>query len=354
MHSLAPKSPKKEIIPMIKKNKYVLLILTISILFLTACEKAVTDDRGIGGGGSIKPSTTTTIENPEVHTALSSADKVIDPKTARDNTPVCLETTAPGTASDGNDLAVLDYSNYKDGYVMVNYLGSCAKVKLLITGPDGIQNKYDIKNGYAAFPLTGGNGTYEFSVCENISGTKYSVAYATSLDFPDISEFGPYLHPNQYVYYKEDNMVITKGANLAAYCSTDLDVVTNVYDFITQNIVYDYDKANTVASGYISNVDEILQCGTGICLDYAAVMTSMLRSQRIPTRLEVGYVGAENPVYHAWISVYIEDVGWLNGIIQFNGKEWSLVDPTFGASTDPKTLKKYIGDGTNYEISHVY
>ena len=339
---------------MIKKNRLsVLLTLGISLLLLTACEKPVTEEP-IGRPSSSTPQTTTTISNPEVHTALGSSDKVIDSTTSRDNTPVCLETTAPGTLSDGNKLAVIDYSNYKDGYIMVNYLGDCGKVKLLLTGPDGITNKYDIKKGLAAFPLTAGDGKYEISVCENISGTKYSVAYANTLKLDGISEFGPYLHPNQYVYYNKDCKVITKGANLAAYCNTDLEVVTNVYDFITQNIVYDYDKANTVASGYISNVDEILESGTGICLDYSAVMTSMLRSQSIPTRLEVGYVGTDNPVYHAWISVYIEEVGWLNGIIQFNGYEWSLVDPTFGASTDPKTLKKYIGDGSNYEISHVY
>ena len=338
---------------MIKKNRItVLLALSICFLLLVACEKPIEEEPSASPSSVARP--TTTISNPEVNTALSSSDKVISTQTSRDNTPVCLETTAPGTASEGNELAVIDYSNYKDGYIMVNYLGDVSKVKLLITGPDGITNKYDIKKGLAAFPLTAGDGKYEISVCENISGTKYSVAYATTLDLKDISEFGPYLHPNQYVYYDKDTKVVTKGANLAAYCNNDLEVVTNVYDFITQNIVYDYDKANTVASGYISNVDEILECKTGICLDYSAVMASMLRSQSIPTRLEVGYVGTDNPVYHAWISVYIKDVGWLNGIIQFNGYEWSLVDPTFGASTDPKTLKKYIGDGSNYEISHVY
>lgn len=338
---------------MIKKNRItVLLTLIICFLLLVACEKPITEEPIGGPASTARP--TTTISNPEVNTALSSSDKVISTQTSRDNTPVCLETTAPGTATEGNELAVIDYSNYKDGYIMVNYLGEVSKVKLLITGPDGITNKYDIKKGLAAFPLTAGDGKYEISVCENISGTKYSVAYATTLKLTDISEFGPYLHPNQYVYYDKNTKVVTKGANLAAYCNTDLEVVTNVYDFITQNIVYDYNKASTVASGYISNVDEILESKTGICLDYSAVMTSMLRSQSIPTRLEVGYVGTDDPVYHAWISVYIKEVGWLNGIIQFNGYEWSLVDPTFGASTDPKTLKKYIGDGSNYEISHVY
>ena len=66
-------------------------------------------------------------------------------------------------------------------------------------------------------------------------------------------------------------------------------MITRIYDYITQNITYDYDKASDPPTGYTSDVDAILASGTGICLDYAAVMASMLRSQRIPTRLEVGY-----------------------------------------------------------------
>ena len=101
-------------------------------------------------------------------------------------------------------------------------------------------------------------------------------------------------------------------------------------------LLYDYGKASDPPTGYTSDVDAILASGTGICLDYAAVMASMLRSQRIPTRLEVGYA---QDAYHAWISVYTADTGWLNGIIEFDGNVWTLVDPTFGANTDDKTLK---------------
>lgn len=329
------------------RKKVFSLSLTISLcMLLCACDaKPVVplDD----------PGRSIVIDNPEMDTALSSATSVIDTTTLRDNTPNCLETEFPGNSVEENEYAIIDYSNYKEGYIGVNYLGECQKVKLQIVGPNQVTYTYNLKNGYAAFPLTSGDGEYSISVCENIEGNKYSLALKTTLSFEGISEFGPYLYPNQYVYFNSEDKVITKAANLAAYCSTDLDVVTNVYNYIIKNITYDYDKANTVASGYISDVDEILEKGTGICLDYASVMTSMLRSQSIPTRLEVGYVGVDM-VYHAWISVYIEEVGWLNGVIQFNGSEWSLVDPTFGASTNEKKLKEYIGDGSNYSVKYVY
>ena len=80
-------------------------------------------------------------------------------------------------------------------------------------------------------------------------------------------------------------------------------------------------------------------------------MASMLRSQRIPTRLEIGYSGES---YHAWISTYIAEIGWINGIIEFDGRSWILMDPTFAASSSEKALKKFIGDGTNYITEYVY
>ena len=163
--------------------------------------------------------------------------------------------------------------------------------------------------------------------------------------------FSPFLYPNQYVNFTADSKVVAKGQELAEGASSDLEVITRIYDYITQNITYDYDKASDPPTGYTSDVDAILASGTGICLDYAAVMASMLRSQRIPTRLEVGYA---QDAYHAWISVYTADTGWLNGIIEFDGNVWTLVDPTFGANTDDKTLKKFIGDGSNYILQKMY
>ena len=106
-----------------------------------------------------------------------------------------------------------------------------------------------------------------------------------------------------------------------------------------------------MAYGYLPNVDDTLKSGKGICFDYAALMSAMLRSQRIPTKLEVGYAGE---VYHAWISVYLTGTGWIDDIIEFDGQSWSLMDPTFAASSSSSGLKKYIGDGSNYVLKYSY
>lgn len=274
------------------------------------------------------------------------------PTTFRDNTPLCLVPTADGAAETHNDVANIDYSNASCGYVMANYTGTCPKVKLRITGPDDIVYTYDLHGeGYETFPLSSGDGDYNVTIYENISGTNYSTCLFAEISVTLEDEFTAFLYPNQYVNFTADSDTVAMGMELAANAEDDLDVVTNIYDYITSTIIYDYAKASDPPTGYTTDVDEILNSGTGICLDYAAVMASMLRSQRIPTRLEVGYA---QDAYHAWISVYIEEIGWLNGIIEFNGSTWTLVDPTFGANTDDKTLRKFIGDGSNYVLQKMY
>ncbi|MEG1152216.1 MAG: transglutaminase domain-containing protein, partial [Oscillospiraceae bacterium] len=82
------------------------------------------------------------------------------------------------------------------------------------------------------------------------------------------------------------------------------------------------------------------------------VIATMLRTQAIPTRMEFGYAGE---IYHAWISIYIKDKGWIDGTIQFDGKNWKRMDPTF-ADTDKKSKKimKFIDSDSNYTTKYRY
>ena len=94
-----------------------------------------------------------------------------------------------------------------------------------------------------------------------------------------------------------------------------------------------------------------MESGKGICFDYASLMAGLLRSQGIPTKLVVGYSGT---AYHAWISVYLDEAGWVDNIIEFDGSSWSLMDPTLAACNDSSSVKEYIGDGSNYTEKFSY
>lgn len=271
----------------------------------------------------------------------------------RDNTPQVLTPSADGTVVFDNDYASIDASNQSQGYIMVSYSGSCEKVKVQITGPD--QNTYTYlltaRNKYTTFPLSSGNGTYLIQVMENVGGDSYVVSLTHDVDVQIENEFLPFLYPNQYVDFHADSQAVAKGSELAANTWSDLEVVQNIYNFVIKNISYDTEKATSVSYGYIPNVDDTLTSGTGICFDYAALMAAMLRSQNIPTKLEVGYSG---DAYHAWISTYIDETGWVDNIIEFDGHDWQIMDPTLAASNDSESVKKYVGDGNHYVVKYSY
>ena len=283
----------------------------------------------------------------------SSASRKEHSGPPRDSTPKVLTPSADGVTVYQNDFASIDASNTSQGYVMVKYNGTNEKVKLQITCPDQSCYTYLIsdRGAYDTFPLTAGNGSYALQVLENVAGDTYTVSLAQSINVSIEDEFLPFLYPNQYVNFHTDSKAVSKGSDLAKDTYSDLDVVQNIYNYVIKNISYDTEKAQNVSYGYVPDIDDTLSSKKGICFDYAALMTSMLRSQNIPTKLEVGYSG---DAYHAWISTYIDDKGWVDDIIQFNGDTWQIIDPTLAATNDSAAVKKYIGDGSHYIVKYTY
>jgi len=273
----------------------------------------------------------------------------------RNSDPQVLVPSADGVTTYSNDLAAIDASHSSEGYVMAKYTGLTEKVKLQLTGPDGNIYTFLLPAGgeFQTFPFTAGDGSYKIDVyeCVSLEADLYALVFSQNLSVTLTDEFKPFLYANQYVNFSADSLTVAKGQSLASDCYTDLDVVSNVYHYITDNITYDNYKASSVTYGYLPVIDETLKSNTGICFDYASLMAAMLRSQGIPTKLQVGYTGE---VYHAWISTYITDVGWIDKIIEFDGTSWTLMDPTLGAGNDPAKLKEYIGDGSIYQLQYSY
>lgn len=267
--------------------------------------------------------------------------------------PDILEPEASGNLVQENEKAVIDYSNVADGYVMVKYVQETDKrLKVQIKGPTTTYS-YNITVGeWEVFPLSDGNGDYQIVVYENVEGTQYSTVQSVTTTVTLKDEFAPFLRPNQYVDYGVAPETVKKAAYLTAEREGTLDKVQAVYDYVVNALTYDEEKAATVKSGYLPVLDDVLAEKKGICFDYAALMTGMLRSQAIPCKLVVGYAGE---TYHAWISVYSEKDGWIDGAIYFDGTTWKRMDPTFASSSNKSdAVMKYIGDGKNYKEKYLY
>lgn len=269
---------------------------------------------------------------------------------------VIYPTVASGVKKEEDDNCVIDYSNTQDGYVMVKYKKNTNKtLKCQVIANNSTDRKYTYTlkpQKYQAIPLTEGNTSYKITVYENVSGNSYAIVKSVSINVTLSNQFVPYLRPNQYVNYNKKTKCVKKAASLTKKCKTDLAKVKKVYKYVIKNFKYDKKLAATVQAGYLPNLNKVYSKKKGICFDYAAIMTAMLRSQGVPTKLVVGYTGN---AYHAWINVYAKKKGWITGAIYFNGKKWKLMDPTFAStSKSSKSIMKYIGNGRNYKAKYSY
>ena len=267
--------------------------------------------------------------------------------------PDILKPVASGELVEENSKARIDYSNTKDGYVMVQYLAQTSKrLKVQIKGPKTTYT-YNITPGeWAVLPLTDGNGSYQIKVYQNVSGNQYSSVLALKQNVKLADEFAPFLRPNQYVNYSEASQAVAKARELTAQAEHPLEKVGLIYEYVVKTLSYDRAKAKSVKSGYLPVLDKVMEEKKGICFDYAALMTGMLRSLGIPCKMIFGYAGS---AYHAWISVWSEDTGWVDGVIFFDGTTWQRLDPTFASSANQsKEIMQYIGNGSNYKEKYLY
>jgi transglutaminase-like putative cysteine protease len=188
-------------------------------------------------------------------------------------------------------------------------------------------------------------------VWRNVSGTKYASAFSQDLSVTLASETSPFLYPNQYVNFSQGDASMQAVTTITKNSKTDLDAINNIYQYVVDNISYDDHKAATVQPGYLPNNTSTLSTKTGICFDYASLTCAMLREERIPAKLVVGYA---KQAYHSWIEVYSTKTGTVQKY-SFNGKGWVLMDPTFDStSKGTADVTALVGDGHSYQPIYYY
>ncbi len=254
------------------------------------------------------------------------------------------------------NAAETDGVNYIDlSHVSQGYIGAAStnenRLKLQVSKGDMSYN-YDLPGTGEPIivPVNMEDGAYTVRVMQNTTGDRYIELFAVTENVSLESEFAPYLRPNVFCNFTENSDCARLARELCAGAANEGAAFDAIYDYITNNISYDYAKADRLATvtGYVPNPDETLNTGSGICFDYASLTAAMLRSQGIPTKILTGYVSPDN-VYHAWDMIYI-DGSWSTLHISAKPGQWARADMTFAANG----ASEVIGDASAYADRYTY
>ncbi|WP_296875092.1 transglutaminase-like domain-containing protein [Thomasclavelia sp.] len=237
-----------------------------------------------------------------------------------------------GTAILDSDVAMIDYSNVNQGYI-IGYLKSnvTTKIKIQISLGETKYN-YDLTSEKGtSYPLQLGDGTYTIKILENIEGTKYAIKQSIDVAVKLDNELSPFLYPNILVNYYPGDTITEVAIDVVKDDDDDLTRIKTIYEYVAGYLTYDDDKAKLAKQQYlIPDLESLLKEKKGICFDYASMMVAMLRINHIPSRLICG--GTDKDEYHSWVEVYLEGKGWVNPDIFIDQKTWTIMDPTFASS----------------------
>lgn len=301
-------------------------------------------------------------EPPATIAPVTDSPETDPPQTSPPQTepspPYIITPTADGNKVYSNDDALIDASNSSQGYLMIKLKKAMSGSYRILVNADSINVRYTFQlnnsGNYEVIPITEGNGSYTVSVLKVTSAGKGTVMFNQTLNVSVSDSFLPFLTPNQFCMYNSGSSCVALSSTLCGGNKDTIAKTAAIYDYVINNISY-VSTAENGANGYIPVPDTVLANKSGICFDYASLMAAMLRSQKIPTKVVVGYAG---DVYHAWISVYVDGSGWIDGYIYFDGNKWNRMDPTFAASAkndaDYKSTVDFISNGSNYSVMYYY
>ncbi|MDC3416982.1 transglutaminase-like domain-containing protein [Aquibacillus salsiterrae] len=210
----------------------------------------------------------------------------------------------------------------------------------LLVEKDGVRYIYNL-TGKTNVPLQLGNGNYSVKVLEKIDGNRYKVVSKKTLAVKLENAQAPFLNSVQNVNWNDQMEPIVLAKKLTKGLKTDKQKVTAIYNYIVNNVKYDYEKAKTIKAGYIPNISDTYKTNKAICYDYASMFAAMARSLGIPTKLIAGESKLVT-VYHAWNEVYLDG-------------EWKIIDTTVDSVyKDAKVKTTMFKNKEDYTPQKVY
>jgi len=212
-----------------------------------------------------------------------------------------------------------------DGYIRVSGSTDNNKIKLLVSGGDK-QVWYDVKLNNGEFDEEiwfDKQGKYTIKVMVYEYGRKYS--YGPGFTVENTEESDEYLIPAKHIE-SNDAVIIDTAREITKACSSDLEKARAIYDWVTDNIRFDYDKLEKHKRGQYGNkygALNTIKTRKGVCYDYATLAAALSRSLGLSAKVVEGDLN-KGPLkgLHAWNEIYLEE--W---------DSWISFDTTLGATT---------------------
>lgn len=272
---------------------------------------------------------------------LSRSRQVPPVPTPPPPTPSSLPEPTPTPDPYRNEFAQVDVSRLDRGAVSVRYTGGGeARIKVQITRAEGKNYNYDLSadGRWESFTLTEGEGEYTLRVMENTREEFYRQVFSCPLTLELADPAEPFRQASQIVPFTSDSPAALLAARLTGEMESQEEIIGAVFDYVVDNLTYDEEKFASVQPGYLPDPDLTLEEGKGICYDYAALMTAMLRSRGVACRLVKGWSGKQ---YHAWVEVPNGEGGWR------------VMDPTYVSNGHrSREILDYVSDPANYEAEY--
>ena len=219
----------------------------------------------------------------------------------------------PGTRLQGDGKLQVDLTNASDGYFWARLnAANKHRMKMRVVKGD-VTLTYDLNSSaeFELFPLQLGDGRYQITLYENVTGKKYANAGTVVVNVTLSAQGVSFLYPNQYVSYTRESKIVNKAEELCAG-KNDQGAFDAVCSYMKTSYAYDFVKALTIKAGVLPDIDGSYDKRMGVCQDLAAIMCGMLRTRGIRAKLIIGYADKN---YHAWV------------VCDFGGQE-HFFDPT--------------------------
>lgn len=215
------------------------------------------------------------------------------------------------------------------------------KIKIMVK-KDDYQQWYDVNIVDDSFEeeiwLTEGKGNYTVTIMVHKEGRKYSVG--PSINVNNIEETNKYLVSTKHVESSNAEIIklsdkIVEGKN------TDREKAKAIYDWVSENIQYDYVKFNKHQNGDYDNkygALNTLKEKKGVCYDYSTLTAALGRAAGLQVKIIKGQaITSKYSGSHAWNEIYISEEG-----------KWINLDTTFGSTSLESNF-----DDMDFEGNHI-